>query len=388
MKKSRSLALFMALIVLTGTLTGCRKMDYPENQAYAVMLGIDTAEDGGIELTVRYPRLAGGSNGSSGGGQDGESSYATTSAKGARFQQALDNLRMGMPRQISLSALTMIVASEELIDAGELKNVLEALDLNYRMYSSAYFAVCEGRAGEFIAKQEPVIGSRLSEGLKALVENSEMQGTITGSRVADVYYRTQSVYSDPLVMLCALAGDARNAADGSGEGYAGRMPVESADKNMYMGSCVLRDGMIMLKFNGAQTLIVNMLHGDISSFPYTRGGDAAYVSVNKAPDIRVKTGKKMRIDINLSLSAMRFAGEAGMDEISAMLEADIIGVIDLCRQAGAEPFGFADRAASQFSTLEKWNGYAWRERFEECELNVDVEITEVFPDTQVSSAKA
>lgn len=382
MKKLRSLALFMALIILTGALTGCRKMDYVENQAYAVMLGIDIDEDNNIELTVRYPKLAGDSDGSSGGGgSDGESNYATTSAKGIRFQQALDNLRMGMPRQISLSALTMIVVSEELINRGELKNVMEALDVNYRMYSSAYFAVCEGHAGEFIASQEPIIGSRLSEGLKALVENSEIQGTITGSRVADVYYRTQSVYSDPLIMLCALVGDSQNVTDGSGEGYAGNMPVESEDKNMYMGSCVLRDGMIILKFNGAQTLIANMLHGDISRFSYTRGVDAAYISVVKGPKISVKTGEKMRIDIKLSLTAMRFAGEADMDEISAMIEADIIGVIDMCRQAGAEPFGFADRAASKFSTLEKWNEYGWREQFKECELNVEVEVTEVFPDT-------
>ena len=383
MKKLRSLALFMALMILTGTLTGCRKTDYVENQAYAVMLGIDIDEENNIELTVRYPKLAGGSDGSSGGGgASSESNYATTSAKGIRFQQALDNLRMGMPRQISLSALTMIVVSEELINRGELKSVMEALDVNYRMYSSAYFAVCDGHAGDFISSQEPIIGSRLSEGLKALVENSEMQGTITGSRVADVYYRTQSVYSDPLVMLCALVDDTQNVNGESGEGYAKNMPVESEDKNMYMGTCVLRDGKIVVKLSGAQTIIVNMLHGDLSRFSYTRGDDAAYINVTKGPKIKVDAGEKMRIDIKLSLTAMRFAGEADIDEIAAMMEADIIGARDICRQAGAEPFGFADRAASKFSTLEKWNEYGWREQFMECELNVDVEVTEVFPDTQ------
>lgn len=377
MKKSRSLALFLALIIFIGALTGCRKMDYVENQAYAVMLGIDIDDDGNIELTVRYPKL----EGSSEGGSDGGSGYATTSAKGVRFQQALDNLRTGMPRQISLSALTMIVVSEELINRGELKSVMEELDINYRMYSSAYFAVCEGSAGEFTENQEPVIGSRLSEGLKALVENSEMQGTITGSRIADVYYRTQSVYSDPLVMLCALNGDGRNADGVSGEGYAGSMPVESEDRNMYMGSCVLRDGTDILKLNGAQTLIVNMLHGDISRFSYTRGGDAAYISIDKGPWISVDAGEKMRVDIKVSLTALRFAGDIDMDELAAMIKTDIIGVVDICRQAGAEPFGFADRAASKFSTLEKWNEYGWRERLMECELNVEVEVTEVFPDT-------
>lgn len=382
MKKLRSLALFMALMVLTGALKGCRRTDYVENKAYAVMLGIDIDEDNNIELTVRYPKLAGGSDGSSGGGgSDDESNYAITSANGVRFQQALDNLRMGMPREISLSALTMIVASEELINRGELKDVLDALDVNYRMYSSAYFAVCEGRADDFIESQEPIIGSRLSEGLKALVENAEMQGNITGSRFADVYYRTHSVYSDPLVMLCALVGDKQSITGESGAAYPGDMPVESEDKNMYLGSCVLLDGMMAMKFSGAQTLIVNMLNGNISKFSYTRDDDAVYISVDKGPKISVDTGEKMRIDIKLSLTVMRFAGEADIDEISGMIEADIINVIDICRQAGAEPFGFADRASSKFSTLEKWNEYGWREHFKECELNIQVEVAEVFPDT-------
>ena len=382
MKKLRSLALLLTLMIFTGALAGCRRMDYVENQAYAVMLGIDMDEDSNIELTVRYPKLAGGSGGiSGGGGSDSESNYATTSAKGARFQQALDNLRMGMPRQISLSALTMIVVGEELINRGDLKSVMEALNVNYRMYSSAYFAVCEGRAGDFIKAQEPIIGSRLSEGLKALVENAEMQGTITGSRVADVYYRTRSVYSDPLVMFCAISGDKQKVTGESGDEYAGNMPVESDDKNMYMGTCVLRDGRIGVKLSGAQTIIINLLQGDLSMFSYTRDDDAAYISVKKGPKISVDTGEKMRIDIKLSLTAMRFAGEADIDGIAAMMEADIIAVIDICRQAGVEPFGFADRAASRFSTLGKWNEYGWREQFQECEVNVDVEVTEVFPDT-------
>lgn len=381
MKRMRRLALFIALMLICAALAGCRRTDYVENQAYAVMLGIDLDENNDVELTVRYPKLAGGQEGSAEGGTSGGgSNYAVTYAKGARFQQALDNLRMGMPRQISLSALTMIVVGEELINGGELKNVMEALDANYRMYSSAYFAICEGRAADFVKSQEPVIGSRLSEGLKALVENAETQGTITCSRVADVYYRMQSVYSDPLVMLCALTGEAQDVNDESGAAYAENMPVSSEDRNMYMGACVLKDGTIAAKFSGAQTLIVNMLHGDVSRFPYARGDDAAYVSVEKSPDISVKPGEKMRVDIRISLAAMRFAGDADMEEIAEDIQADITEVIDICRQCGAEPFGFADRAASKFSTLEKWNGYDWRERFKECEFNVEVEVAEIFPD--------
>lgn len=379
-KYIRRVALILALALLATLMSGCRKTDYVENQAYAVLLGIDIAEGGGVELTVKYPMLAGASGGGGGssGGSGGGSSYASSSARGTGFQQALDELRIGMPRQINLSALTLIVVSEELAATGALKDIMDELAVNYRMYSSAYFAVCQGKAGEFIKKQEPLIGSRLSEGLSALIENGNTLGSIPASRIADVYFRTGSAYSDPLAMLCALSESGGEGGGETGAQYAADAPVESESKNIYLGSCVMRDGRAVLKLDGLETMIANLLQGDLTQFSYTREDDAAYISIDKGPEIRVKTGERPSIEISMSISAMITAGNADAGEIAAMLEADVTSVIDMCRQACAEPFGFADRAASSFATMEDWINYDWRNRFTECDVDVNIEAVEIF----------
>ena len=85
------------LITSVLSLTSCRRAQYAENQAYAVMLGIDITDEDKIEVTVKYPKLSGGTGGSSGGASGESSSYVVSGSEGESFQEALDKLRTIMP---------------------------------------------------------------------------------------------------------------------------------------------------------------------------------------------------------------------------------------------------------------------------------------------------
>ena len=313
-----------------------------------------------ITLTVKYPKLAGASEGTSGGGE-GSSSYAVAVADGVSFQTALDRLRTIMPGEINLSALTIIVISEESLQEGKLTEVIEQLAVNYRMYSSAYFAVCEGNAGDFIKNQEPQIGSRLSEGLKTLIQNGQKLGSIPDSVLADLRYRMNSVYSDPLVMLCKTE--------------------KSGDKkeNRYLGSCVVTDEGIAVKFDEKETKIVNLLMGKINEVVYTEENAAAIISLDRKPSIKVEIEEDVPVvTVNVKASVMRINGQLDVMEYKVKLEEDLKHIIYKCINAGTEPFGFADKAASRFITLEKWTEYDFQKHMDESNVYVNVDMTEIF----------
>ena len=62
MKKIRILPLLAALLLLGG----CSHHAQVENQAFLLVMGLDRAEDGGIEMCAQIPRIAGNSQSADG----------------------------------------------------------------------------------------------------------------------------------------------------------------------------------------------------------------------------------------------------------------------------------------------------------------------------------
>lgn len=357
--RKRILPILLALALLTG----CSRADYIENQVYGVILGVD-AENGGMRLVMRAPKLAG----------EDESGYLTVAAEGGSFQQALDSLRMGAGRRVNLSALVLIVVSEEIAGREDLVEIMRTLISNDRVFSAVYFAVCQGKAGDFVRAHRPTVGRRMSEGLTALVENNAEVGYIPESRLADVYYRTVSACSDPLVMGCAILEDG-NGQENGGDVSARELPVENETGNAYLGSYVLRDGKVAAKLTGLQTLLVNVLRGSVKKFTYASESGAVSLETDGRPEIRIDTdGERLRLDVRLCFQTTNADGEADLQSICRELRDELQTTLRQCKIAGVEPFGFADRAALRFATTREFLRYDWRMRFSEAEITVETEL--------------
>lgn len=364
--KFRIIALLLMLAVCAAGMSGCKRTDYAENKAYVVVLGADYVDDN-VKLTIRYPKLT-GNTGSTGGGEG--SSYGSASAVGATFQQALDALKIAMPNEMSLSALTMVIVSRDVIDSGKYTQIIEGIAANYRMYSSAYIAVCDGDAAGFLEKQEPMLGSRLSENLKALVENSGETGNIPVSRLADVYYRSNSVYSDPMIMRCYTE------ENGDAGGQDGQQDKSSGSR--FAGAYVIYNNRNTLMLDAEQTMLVNVLKGDVKQFTYSDDEIAANLTADKRPKISISIDNGLKISVEMDLSGMLMSSGGDMKKAADAIREELIEIIDYCKRAGVEPFGFADIAAGKFLTMDDWIGYRWNDRFQESEIEIDIQIREVF----------
>ena len=83
MRIYRYAALLTALSLM---LCGCGLGDEVESRAYVLALGVDRADEGGIELTVRVPKISKPDSAEKEGGSD--SPYLTFSASGETLREA------------------------------------------------------------------------------------------------------------------------------------------------------------------------------------------------------------------------------------------------------------------------------------------------------------
>ena len=370
-----------ALLLLAAFLGGCTQARQVESIAFAIILGADLTEEENIELTVQIPKIGGKSSES---GQDqgggGNSNYLIASARGATFTDALMALEITVPRDLSLTQVKLMVVSEELARHEKIFNFAESLAKLDQSCSSAYLAVCRDSAKEFVSKQEPVIGMRVSLGILAMFEHHRTRGYITGANFADFYYDGVSVFSDPVAILCATTkeGPDEPTSESSLEDIMPEnVPAESENENEYVGTALFRDGLMVGELDGLETSLVNAVRGAPIFFGYSLDGFPISLQSHDISGLEIYEDENgtTRIGFTLRFNVIADLKSPPVEALKETLHADLLRLLEKCQTLGVEPFGFASHAATRFASLADWLEYDWPERFANAEFDVDIDIT-------------
>lgn len=371
--------LFAVLILGVILLCGCSQASQVENHAYVLVMGLDKTSDGQMKMTVQVPKISGSpSESTSTGGSGGN--YMKFAVTARNFEAALEKLDWASPRDMNLSQIKLIVLSRELAEAEECRKLIENIAQTERLYTATKIAVCEGRAEDFVTAIQPKIGTRISTDIDAMYEHYTSRGYVPGSSLADLFYLTQSVYSDPMVsyalldkqndselketqQVSALSGDIKDVS----ASYDSEIPTR------YLGAAVFVDGRMRGVLNGTQTVLTNLLRNEIEAMRYECDGQSlnivparpvyVYVDVNSQP-------VQIKIDAKLALAAQEELPEE--EKLRRALNKDIREAIETARRFEAEPFGFAEKAARKFITLASWNDFDWKEQFLAAEIEIDL----------------
>lgn len=408
LKRLAALLLLCALL-----LSGCSESNEVENLAYALILGLDLTDDGQIRVCVQIPKITGKDDASDGSGDGSELIF---SAEGDSFPEALNRLEWIVPRRLDLSQLQLVIVSEKMARSERFAAAASSMMDAYRLYTAARMAVCAGEAKAFVEDETMLIGSRIATELTAMFENYTNSGYIPDVQFADVYYKSQSVYSDPVAVYAAQG----KADEGAKEDAAALAPWENAavfsasahvdaasrqpeagsepsqapsaepvlprnadtnsarspQANRFLGAAVFADGRMVGQLDGPQTLCCNLLCGKKQSFYLTADGRSLSLSTQGRPAIRIDTSAEpMRIDVKLRFALLPDSEITDPESARTALTQALTGTIDACKGFGAEPFQFAEIAARAFPTLERWMAYGWRARWLKSEVNVEVEVT-------------
>lgn len=370
MRKTPLIALLTAVALL---LSGCGQLTQVENLAFVILFGVDLTDDGQIEVVAQIPKIT-GSKGEEDSGGSSSSDNLVYAADGADFLTALTNLNWAVPRRLDLSQIELIVISEKLARSGRLMAIMDdMMDFN-RLYTAARFAVCSGDVKGFIKAEKPVIGSHIANELDSMFSDYIQDGYVPDVTFADVYYKTISIYSDPLVIYAEQSGGS-NAAQAASLIMPGTPEVAGADmeqSNRFLGAAVLHDGIMAGTLNGRKHLLCKLLSGEQQSFVYSFGENTLYLTTLGRPKISVDTRSEPAIiQIKLRFSLVPDNETTRIEGLDRAIEADLIDTIDACKRMNTEPFGFAEAAARSFLTIDEWRAYDWHDRF----LNSRVEVS-------------
>lgn len=376
----RFIKLVAVLCCVSCVLCGCTQMRQVENQAYILTLGIDRNEDSQIELTVQTPKIATSSELESSAAEGGNGNYFNFSAKGDDFHAALQRLEWIIPRMLNLSHLKLIVLSEELAFSEECQGLLGDIAHTERLFSAARVVVCAGKASDFISDLKPVIGSRLSTDILSTFDHYIAQGFIPDGNLAELYYRTQSVYSDPMCAYGVLSDvqSAESAPAAAQIGSEATANTKSEIKTHYIGAAVFSEGVCRTVFTPSQTLCAGLLKGTVKMFRYAHDGQGLEIFPSTPVRVSIALEREpidIRVSLGLSVSAQEDAPD--LDSLKQALQENILSTIHAAQRAGVEPFDFADAAAKRFSTLEKWMDFDWRNQFSEANVAVALELRHV-----------
>ena len=382
MKKLLILTLLAAILMLSG----CSHHAQVENQAFLLVMGLDRTADGQIEMSVQIPSIAGNSDSADGAASpNGSANYARMSVTGASYEEALERLDWISPRDLNPAQLKLVVISRDLAESDICPNLINHISQTERLFTATRVAVCEGSAKEFVSSIQPTVGTRLSTDISAMFDHYIGRGFIPRSRLADLYYLMNSVYSDPMTSYAVLepkalakseSGDeAQPASALSGDLASLSSEFESDIPTRYLGAAVFSGGKMRGVLDGEQTICTNLLLNELNSFFY----NVKEASVELIPEGKIKLTVDTQSDPvrlivkgKLSLSAEELPIDE--DALIRHLREDVKNTIRTAQRMGVEPFGFAEAAAKHFLTIEDWVNYGWKRRYLNAQVEVDLSL--------------
>lgn len=371
MRIARLTALLTALCL---ALCGCSISREVEHQAYVLVMGLDKA-DGGVELTIRIPKIGM----SKGDGGDDASPYLVFGARGSDFSQALEAMQLAVPRELNLSHLKLLIVSEALAGDAAFPTLINRVAEQPHLYTTARFVVCEGSAKAFVEAQKTVIGTRLSAEIDAEFTHYAEHGAIPDTTFADVYYASNSIYSDPIATRGFFAEGVEESQPALLTVDPSESPgvlAEAPSKEFFAGTAIFRDGRLAGRLDAAETLLLNLALGKRETFAYDCGGKAYWLTPEGSPDRRVEIDDgAVRVGLSLRLSTIDAVSPEEARCIEGEIAAALEALIQKCQRVRLEPFGFAETAAGHFLTVPEWLAFDWRERFAAAEVEARVALS-------------
>ena len=339
-------------------------------------MGVDTNDNNDCVVSIQIPSITGSSG--SANGESGMDSYVVSTATAHTFLEALVLLQATTPRELDYRQMVSFVASQRIASSPVFPEILTELMHTYEIYHAPQLIVCAGEAAAFLESQRPEIGTRLSSSVSAMLDNYQRQGYIPLAELSRVYYLSQSIYHDPVAIYAATPDQEhyRNVTpDNVGESYPGSLPHTGLARNEYMGTALLKDGVMVGTLDGAQTQILNLLTGTTNEMVYfveEKNMLLERAGVRMGVDIAQDGAVTLHIDIRLTVKPVTSAPDP--QSVREKFLSDLTGLISTCQALQTDPFGFALLAASQFDTVPEWSAFLWPERFAQAALALDVHI--------------
>lgn len=410
MAKRVSLLLLLCLW-LVADLTGCYDAAEVDDEVYALVLGIDKGVNNKVRVTIQYPTY----KSSGGGGGDSEANSgmgAKNETPGAIIDtieapsilEALDMYGMSVSRRVSLMHMKNMIISQELAEEG-VQAYVSPLARYREARGVVNISVVQGTAQKFIQENKSNIGESLAKALELMTVQSENTSFFPRVTFYEFYKSLLSTYEQGYAAYAGL-NELKNLPEKKYIGKAplmvdnafkpGEIPRSGAAKREYAGTAVFCDGKMVGSLNSEETRYFMMIVGKfkkgiIDMEDWESQGDA--ISLNVRPSRRpvvkgyfkkgrpiISVNLEMEADIGAIQSRVNYEDKEQVKKLStkaeSYLERRVVQVIGKVQQQyNSDIFGFGQKLAGYFPTIQEWEKYDWLSHFKDAGINVRVKVS-------------
>ncbi len=424
MVKRVSLLLILCILIC-GTFTACFDAQEVDDEVYALALGLDKGMTNKIRLTIQYPTYK---SGGGGGGADQEKNKGgmgnSNETAGANIHtieapsilEAIDMYGMAISRRVSLMHMKNLIISEDIAREG-IEDHLAPMSRFRETRRIVDIAVVKGTAQKYIQENEANIGESLSKSMEIMAVQSNNTSYFPRVTFHDFYIGLLSNYNQSFTAYTGinefkeLPEEQENIKSPLviNNGFIpGKLPRSGVAKREFVGTAVFSADRMVGYLNSEETRYFLMILGKfkkgIISIPDEKLPDKVIpldLRLSRKPVIKghFKKGKPV-IDLKLELEAdigsiqsrINYEDKNNIEKLNKDVELFIrerlINVVTKVKnEYKSDVFGFGEKVAGYFPTIQEWERYDWLKHFPEARVNIEVNVNIRRTGTMIKSSK-
>lgn len=212
-KKFLPLVLFMLIF-----LSGCYDSREPNDIAYVVALGIDSAEEDNMyEFTIQFAKTTQISGGSSEeGGKEGSNILEMINVTAPTVYSGVNIANQVISKRFTLAHTKLVVISDELAKKG-VKNLFDTFGRNSDIRPNLYIAISRGKAKEYLESVKPVADVNPVTYYRLIFE-SEYGGYVPQILLKDFYFQIDGTEKQNVLPLAGVNSKNKASEENKGEG--------------------------------------------------------------------------------------------------------------------------------------------------------------------------
>ena len=214
MRRFKVVIMTIIIVISLFTMTGCAGKE-PNEIAYIVALGIDSAENDNYEITIQYAnptQISGGT--SEEGGKSGSEIVENIVVEAPNIYAAVGLANHIVSKTFSLSHAKIIVFSQEVAKKG-LKDITETFIRSEELRPDVYLAVAEN-ANEYLTSVKPVMEVNPAKYYQLIYDKNNLMGIPEGVAKNFFFGIETKDYDSLLPAAGVISGGQSGASEGGG----------------------------------------------------------------------------------------------------------------------------------------------------------------------------
>lgn len=216
MKRYKILTMTIIVVISSFILSGCVGKE-PNEIAYVVALGIDSAENDTYKITIQYANPTQISGAGEEGGKAGSQIVENIVVEAPNIYAAIGLANQIDSKTFSLSHAKLIVFSQELAEKG-LKNITETFIRSEELRPDVYLAVSIGEASKYLTSVSPAMEVNPAKYYQLIYDKNNLVGLAEGVAKNFFFGIETKDYDSLLPIAGVIGGEEESSQDGQSEG--------------------------------------------------------------------------------------------------------------------------------------------------------------------------